>query len=90
MSCQNPVTLESAHELLRILTSNPQFAAAVESQDMLDRVLANIGFGGLWKHCTYQGHHEVDRECTALTDKLIEVCCPDLYIHLVAEADSCL
>ncbi|KAM3065146.1 Ras GTPase activating protein ira2 [Clarireedia jacksonii] len=73
MSCQNPVTLESAHELLRILTSNPQFAAAVESQDMLDRVLANIGFGGLWKHCTYQGHHEVDRECTALTDKLIEL-----------------
>ncbi|KAA8565894.1 hypothetical protein EYC84_009705 [Monilinia fructicola] len=73
MSCQNSVTLESAHQLLRTITSNPQFSAAMENTDVLDRVLSSIGFGGLWKNSTYQGHHEVARECTALTDKLIEL-----------------
>lgn len=75
MSCQNSITLESAHQLLRTITSNPQFSAAMENADVLDRLLNSIGFGGLWKNSTYQGHHhEVARECTALTDKLIEVC----------------
>ncbi|RAL67213.1 hypothetical protein DID88_007988 [Monilinia fructigena] len=73
MSCQNSVTLESAHQLLRTITSNPRFSAAMENTDVLDRVLNSIGFGGLWKNSTYQGHHEVARECTALTDRLIEL-----------------
>lgn len=74
MSCQNSITLESAHQLLRTITSNPQFSAAMRDADVLDRVLGSIGFGGLWKNSTYQGHHEVARECTTLTDRLIEVC----------------
>lgn len=74
MSCQNSLTLESAHKLLRTITSNPQFSTAIENADLLDRVLGSIGFEGLWKNSTYQGHHEVAKECTALTDKLIEVC----------------
>ncbi|CAD6449201.1 375e5968-07eb-4595-a6f9-690f2b9d45d8 [Sclerotinia trifoliorum] len=73
ISCQNSTTLESAHQLLRTITSNPQFSAAMENTDALDRVLSSIGFEGLWKNSTYQGHHEVARECTALTDKLIEL-----------------
>ncbi|KAK6598855.1 GTPase-activator protein for Ras-like GTPase [Botrytis cinerea] len=73
MSCQNSITLESAHQLLRTITSNPQFSAAMRDADVLDRVLGSIGFGGLWKNSTYQGHHEVARECTTLTDRLIEL-----------------
>lgn len=73
MSCQNTNTLESAHQLLRTTTSHPQFSKAMENADVLDRILDSVGLAGLWKNSTYQGHHEVARECTALTDKLIEV-----------------
>ncbi|TVY93314.1 Neurofibromin [Lachnellula willkommii] len=72
MSCQNAVTLESAHQLMRTMTSNPRFSDAIDSAEMLEDVLDGIGFGGLWRSATFHSQNEHERQCTALTDKLIE------------------
>ena len=68
------MTLESAHQLLRTLTSNPKFSGGVDTAEMLEDVLDGIGFGGLWRSSTFHVPNEQDRQCTALTDRLIEVC----------------
>jgi hypothetical protein len=68
------VTLESAHQLLRTLTSNSKFSGGVDTAEMLEDVLDGIGFGGLWRSSTFHVPNEQDRQCTALTDRLIEVC----------------
>ena len=73
ISCQNAITLESAHQLLRTLTSNPKFSGGVDTAEMLKDVLEGIGFGGLWRSATFHTTHESDGQCTALTDRLIEV-----------------
>jgi neurofibromin 1 len=73
ISCQNAVTLESAHQLLRTLTSNPKFSGGVDTAEMLEDVLDGIGFGGLWRSSTFHITNEHERQCTALTDRLIEV-----------------
>jgi neurofibromin 1 len=68
------VTLESAHQLLRTLASNPRFSGGVDTAEMLEEVLDGIGFGGLWRTSTFHVANEQNRQCTALTDRLIEVC----------------
>lgn len=73
LSCQNAVTLESAHQLLRTLTSNPKFSGGVDTAEMLEDVLHGIGFGGLWRSSTFHTENEQDRQSTSLTDRLIEV-----------------
>lgn len=73
MTGQNAATLEEAHHLLRTLTSNPRFSSMVDTAGMLEEVLEGVGFGGLWKSCSFHVGHGRDRECTALTDRLIEV-----------------
>lgn len=73
ISCQNAVTLESAHLLMRTLTSNPKFYGGVDTSEMLEDVLDGIGFGGLWRSSTFHSVNEHDKQCTALTDRLIEV-----------------
>jgi neurofibromin 1 len=72
-SGQNAATLESAHELFRIITSNPKFSSNTDTTDMLDDVLEGIGFGGLWRSSTFHVSNELLRQCTTLTDRLIEV-----------------
>ncbi|KAJ5053875.1 uncharacterized protein L3040_000165 [Drepanopeziza brunnea f. sp. 'multigermtubi'] len=73
ISCQNAVTLESAHLLMRTITSNPKFAAGVDTAEMLEDVLDGIGFGGLWRSSTFHTASDHERQCTALTDRLIEL-----------------
>ncbi|RDW66243.1 hypothetical protein BP6252_09878 [Coleophoma cylindrospora] len=73
ISCQNATTLESAHQLLRTLTSNPKFSGGVDTAEMLDDVLDGIGFRGLWRSSTFHTINDQDRQCTAMTDKLIEL-----------------
>ncbi|KAG4440411.1 hypothetical protein IFR05_004104 [Cadophora sp. M221] len=73
ISCQNAVTLESAHLLMRTLTSNPKFSGGVDTSEMLEDVLDGIGFGGLWRSSTFHSVNENDRQCTGLTDRLIEL-----------------
>lgn len=79
ISCQNSATLESAHQLLRTLTSNPKFASGVDTAEMLEDVLEGIGFSGLWRSSTFHTMNDQDSQCTALTDKLIEVCEPSAF-----------
>jgi neurofibromin 1 len=59
--------------LLRTLTSNSRFAGGVDTAEMLEDVLDGIGFGGLWKSSTFYVANDHERQCTALTDRLIEV-----------------
>jgi len=74
MSSQNAITLESAHQLLRTLTLNPKFSGGVDTTEMLEDVLDGIGFGGLWRSSTFHTSNDQERrQCTALTDRLIEV-----------------
>jgi neurofibromin 1 len=73
ISCQNAATLESAHQLLRTLTSNPKFTGGVDTAKMLKDVLEGIGFGGLWRSSTFHVPNEDERQITTLTDRLIEV-----------------
>ncbi|RFU34508.1 hypothetical protein B7463_g1822, partial [Scytalidium lignicola] len=73
ISCQNAATLEAAHELLRTLTSNRKFVGSMDTAEMLDEVLDGIGFGGLWKSSTFHIPNVRERQCTTLTDRLIEL-----------------
>ncbi|TVY49953.1 Neurofibromin [Lachnellula occidentalis] len=73
MSCQNPATLESAHQLMRTMTSNPRFSDAMDTAEMLEDVLDGIGFSGLWGSATFHSENKHERQCTVLTDKLIEL-----------------
>lgn len=73
LHCQNPPTLESAHALLQTLTSNPKFSTALESTAVLDRVLDEMGFRGLWRSCSFNLSQEQDKQCFGLTEKLIEL-----------------
>jgi neurofibromin 1 len=74
LSCQNAVTLESAHTLMRTLTSNPKLSGTVDTARLLEEVLEDIGFGGLWRSSTFHAANEQDKRNTILTDRLIEVC----------------
>jgi len=73
LSCQNVTTLESAHMLLRTLTSNPRLSGSVDAAQLLEEVLEDIGFGGLWRSSTFHAASEQDRKRTLLTDRLIEL-----------------
>jgi neurofibromin 1 len=73
LSSQNAATLQSAQMLLRTLTANPKLSDAVDTAQLLEDVLEDIGFGGLWRSSTFHAAAERDRHCTVLTDKLIEV-----------------
>jgi neurofibromin 1 len=73
LSCQNAVTLDSAHKLLRTLTSNPKLFGSVDTARLLEEVLDDIGFGGLWRSSTFHAPNDQDKQCITLTDRLIEV-----------------
>ena len=74
LHCPNNATLESAHELLQTLTFNPRYRVAPESgAAKLHGTLESLGFDGLWRSCSFNQSHEPDKECFALTEKLIEV-----------------
>lgn len=72
-SCQNMSTLESAHGLLRVLTSDLELSSDVSTAESLEEVLEEIGFGGLLRSSSFLTCNDQDRQCAVLTDKLIEV-----------------
>jgi neurofibromin 1 len=80
LSCQNAITLESAHTLLRTLTSDPKLSGIIDTARLLEEVLEDIGFGGLWRSSTFHIVNGGDKRNTALTDRLIEV---DSYTTLL-------
>src|SRR3569833_1315952 len=76
LHCQNSSTLESAHRLLQTLSSNPRFSYALDTPDALGEILEDMGFGGLWRSCSFNIPQEQDKQCFGLTEKLIEVRLP--------------
>lgn len=70
---QNSTTLDSAHALLRTLTSSKQFTGALNSSGVLNEILEDMGFSGIWRSCSLNLSHDQDKHCFALTEKLIEV-----------------
>lgn len=67
------MTLEAAHQLMRSMTSNPKLSSGVDTTEMLEEVLEDIGFSGLWRSSTFLAYNEQDRQCAILTDRVIEV-----------------
>jgi neurofibromin 1 len=59
--------------LLQTLTSNPKFSTALESTNILNELLEDMGFGGLWRSCSFNLSQDQDKQCFGLTEKLIEV-----------------
>ncbi|KAI0107044.1 GTPase [Nemania sp. FL0031] len=73
LHAQNPAAMKAAHELLRIVTSNPEFAAAKEDHDTLTDILEEMGFEGLWRSNSFLQSREFDKQLIGLTEKLIEL-----------------
>ncbi|KAM0349272.1 hypothetical protein ACHAPU_003681 [Fusarium lateritium] len=70
---QNSATLRAAHTLLRGLSSNPRFSRALSNISELNEVLDSLGFGGLWRSCSFGAMEEVNRDYLELTERLIEL-----------------
>lgn len=83
LHCQNSTTLESAHALFQSMTSNPKFQTALESSGVLNEILEDMGFGGLWRSCSFSQTQEPDKQCFALTEKLIEVRLSILLLYMI-------
>lgn len=74
LHAQDPAALGAANSLLRILTSDDRYAAAMGSVQTLRDVLDGLGFTGLWRDPYFQPRiEEVKQECFELTAKLIKV-----------------
>lgn len=73
ISCHHAETLESAHTLLRTLNSDPALSGQLDTSLILEDVLEDIGFGGLWGSSTFHATNEPGKRRAMLTDKLIEV-----------------
>lgn len=83
LDCQNPTTLEAAHRLLRTITSNPRLLGRANTEQLLGKVLSDIGFGGLWRGSTFSTSSDSLKQRIVLADKLIEVR-QYLYINALA------
>ncbi|PNY29463.1 Pentafunctional AROM polypeptide [Tolypocladium capitatum] len=70
---QESAALEAAHSLLRTLTSDRKYSAAMGSMQPLAEVLDELGFSGLWRYASQSSMEEVKQECFELTEKLIEL-----------------
>ncbi|KAI1644280.1 uncharacterized protein F4817DRAFT_225030 [Daldinia loculata] len=70
---QNSSTLESAHALLQTLSSNPKFTSALESAGILHDILEDLGFEGLYRSSSFTYAQDPDKQCSILTEKLIEL-----------------
>ncbi|KAI1110131.1 GTPase [Nemania sp. NC0429] len=70
---QKPAAMKAAHELLRIVTSNREFAAAKYNATTLIDYLEHMGFEGLWRPNSFQQPREFDKQLIGLTERLIEL-----------------
>ncbi|KAI1293389.1 GTPase [Xylaria venustula] len=73
LHAQKPTAMRAAHELLRMITSNPKFAAAKDNHETLDEILEDTGFEGLWRSNSFTQSQEFDKQLIGLTEKLIEL-----------------
>lgn len=67
------MVLEAAHNLMRLFSSDPSISAGVDTAELLDETLEDVGFSGLWRASAFHSSADQDRQCALLTDRLIEV-----------------
>ncbi|RYP71987.1 hypothetical protein DL771_004456 [Monosporascus sp. 5C6A] len=73
--CENIKTLESAHTLLRTLSTRPEvisYAGKSTGSGWSD-VLEQQGLEGLTRTCSSHQNQDLDRDCSVLVEKLIEL-----------------
>ncbi len=75
-------SLESAHRLLRTLSTHPELinsVGSIASGEWSD-VLEQEGLEGLTRTCSFHQNQGLDKDCLSLMEKLIEVSlfCPQL------------
>ncbi|KAL7624760.1 Ras GTPase activating protein ira2 [Parahypoxylon ruwenzoriense] len=80
---QSAPTLGSAHALLQTLSSNSKFTSALESNGVLNEILEDMGFEGLWRSSSVAHFQDPDKQCSVLTEKLIEGRHYQLFQHHV-------
>ncbi|RWA09952.1 hypothetical protein EKO27_g5161 [Xylaria grammica] len=73
LRAQKPAAMQAAHGLLRMVTSNPKFAAAKENHGTLADILEDMGFEGLWRSNSFLQSQVFDKQLIGLTEKLIEL-----------------
>lgn len=75
MHCENLKSLESAHVLLRTLSSQPEIissAGNITSSTWQD-ILEQRGLEGLTRTCSFRQNQGLDKDCLSLMERLIEV-----------------
>lgn len=72
-SSQNHLTLRAAQTLLQTLATHQRLADTVDTAHLLEQVLEDLGFLGLWRSTDFYMGRERDRERCNLTEKLIEL-----------------
>ncbi|KAI0428177.1 GTPase [Xylaria sp. FL1042] len=70
---QKPAAVKAAHGLLRVITSDPNFADANEDDETIADILEDMGFEGLWRSNSFSQSQEFDKQLIGLTEKLIEL-----------------
>lgn len=54
------------------------------SAGVLNEILEDMGFGGLWRSCSFNlAQEQQDRTCFGLTEKLIEVCLVFVFFFVI-------
>ncbi|RYP11554.1 hypothetical protein DL765_007743 [Monosporascus sp. GIB2] len=73
--CENIKSLESAHTLLRTLSTRPEIisCAGDSTASGWSDVLEQQGLEGLTRTCSSHQNQDLDRDCSALVEKLIEL-----------------
>lgn len=67
------MTLQAAQILLQTLATHQKLADTVDTAHLLEQVLDDLGFAGLWRSSDFYMGKERDRQRCSLTEKLIEL-----------------
>ncbi|KAL7276775.1 Ras GTPase activating protein ira2 [Rhizina undulata] len=70
---QNPILLKETNALMSVISADPRFANRGDIKNKFTRYLKDWGLSGIWTASSVKTTKDLERRCTALTDKLIEV-----------------
>lgn len=73
--CENIKSLESAHTLLRTLSTRPEIISCADKSTASgwSDILEQQGLEGLTRTCSSHQSQDLDRDCSALVEKLIDL-----------------
>lgn len=79
----NPLLLKEASTLMCLTSADPKFANRRNSKEMLAGLLDRCGLSGMWFSTSFKATKDLEKRCAGLTDKLIEVTYPPLYVSIL-------